>query len=400
MAMAARFAAALTCCCLAAGCASSKFHPGEVGPEPRPVAPPAPQAVRAAIDRGAAFLARNQNSNGSWGTARYKAFNVFMPVPGGHQSMRAAVTALSVSALIEAQSADPAVAQALRRGEEWLIENEPRIRRSAARVMYNNWAHAYVLQALTLVFEREPPRSLRRTKIRRLIEGQIDRLVRHQYLDGGWGYYSFGSGTMRSAANSNSFMTATVLVALHDARRAGFAIPERVVRQAMRSIRLQRRPDFAYAYKGSASPYPTAGLHQPPGSLARSQACNAAMRLWGDKKTTPAVIRTWLNRLAARNDWLGLARKQRFPHQSYYAVAAYFYHYGHYYAGICLDLAPAEDRPRLAAHLAHLLLPRQEKDGSWWDFPLYNYHQQYGTAFAVMSLKRCLAHLPPGAASR
>jgi hypothetical protein len=31
----------------------------------------------------------------------------------------------------------------------------------------------------------------------------------------------------------------------------------------------------------------------------------------------------------------------------------------------------------------------QEKDGSWWDFPLYNYHQQYGTAFALMALKRC-----------
>ena len=31
----------------------------------------------------------------------------------------------------------------------------------------------------------------------------------------------------------------------------------------------------------------------------------------------------------------------------------------------------------------------QEKDGSWWDYPLYNYHQQYGTAYALMSLARC-----------
>ncbi len=28
-------------------------------------------------------------------------------------------------------------------------------------------------------------------------------------------------------------------------------------------------------------------------------------------------------------------------------------------------------------------------DGSWWDFPLYDYHQQYGTAFALMTLARC-----------
>jgi hypothetical protein len=37
---------------------------------------------------------------------------------------------------------------------------------------------------------------------------------------------------------------------------------------------------------------------------------------------------------------------------------------------------------------ARVLLPLQEKDGSWWDFPLYDYHQQYGTAFAVMALGR------------
>jgi hypothetical protein len=33
-------------------------------------------------------------------------------------------------------------------------------------------------------------------------------------------------------------------------------------------------------------------------------------------------------------------------------------------------------------------LALQEKDGSWWDFPMYDYHQQYGTSFALMALKR------------
>jgi hypothetical protein len=40
--------------------------------------------------------------------------------------------------------------------------------------------------------------------------------------------------------------------------------------------------------------------------------------------------------------------------------------------------------------LAGILLALQEKDGSFWDYPLYDYHQQYGTAFALMSLERCL----------
>ncbi|NQT52944.1 hypothetical protein HQ576_12875, partial [bacterium] len=39
---------------------------------------------------------------------------------------------------------------------------------------------------------------------------------------------------------------------------------------------------------------------------------------------------------------------------------------------------------------AHTLLRLQEKDGSWWDYPFYDYHQPYGTAFALMSLVRSL----------
>ena len=35
----------------------------------------------------------------------------------------------------------------------------------------------------------------------------------------------------------------------------------------------------------------------------------------------------------------------------------------------------------------------QEKDGDWWDFPLYDYHRQYGTAMAVMTLQNACARV-------
>ena len=70
-------------------------------------------------------------------------------------------------------------------------------------------------------------------------------------------------------------------------------------------------------------------------------------------------------------------------------MAGYFYYFGHYYAALCIEQLPAEDRREFQAQLATVLLGLQEKDGSWWDYPLYNYHQQYGTAYALMSLKRC-----------
>ena len=130
-------------------------------------------------------------------------------------------------------------------------------------------------------------------------------------------------------------------------------------------------------------------INRPGGSLGRSQACNVALKLWGDRKVTDLVLTDWLDRLIVRNGWLDMGRKRPIPHESYFMVAGYFYYYGHYYATLCVEQLPSARRPFYQDHLAHILLGHQEQDGSWWDYPLYNYHQQYGTAFAIMSLEHC-----------
>ncbi len=131
-------------------------------------------------------------------------------------------------------------------------------------------------------------------------------------------------------------------------------------------------------------------INRPGGSLGRSQACNLALRLYGDKRVTDEVLKTWLDRLFARNGWLSIGRKRPVPHESYLRRRR-----------LLLLLrplvrrpvhrrsCPTAERPYFQDHLAHILLPLQERDGSWWDYPFYNYHQQYGTAMAVMSLLRC-----------
>ena len=100
-------------------------------------------------------------------------------------------------------------------------------------------------------------------------------------------------------------------------------------------------------------------------------------------------MKEWLDRLITRNGWLDMGRKRPVPHESHFAVAGYFYYFGHYYAARTIPVLPEADRDFYRNHLALILLKLQEKDGSWWDYPLYNYHQQYGTAFALMSLHQC-----------
>ena len=84
-------------------------------------------------------------------------------------------------------------------------------------------------------------------------------------------------------------------------------------------------------------------INRPGGSLGRSQACNLAMRLWGDQQVTDAVLKTWLDRLFARNLWLDIGRKRPIPHESWFQVAGYFFYFGHYYAALCIELLPEAD---------------------------------------------------------
>jgi hypothetical protein len=147
--------------------------------------------------------------------------------------------------------------------------------------------------------------------------------------------------------------------------------------------------DFTYLYGEYLKWQPTHPINLPGGSLGRSQVCNLAMRIYGEKRITDDVLNEWLDRLFARNGWLDMGRKKPIPHESFLAVAGYFFYLGHYYAGQCIQALPVERRAGHQDQLAHRLLELQEADGSWWDYPLYNYHQQYGTAFALMSLVAC-----------
>jgi hypothetical protein len=357
---------------------------------PKPPAPLAVKDLEAAIQRGIAFLLKDQNKDGSWGSAeRTKSLNIYAPVPGAHHAFRTAVTAMCVAALIEENDGSEAVRKAIERGEAYLFVELSKVRRANADAIYNVWTHIYGIQALVRMHGRLPDDKERRKKIEELIRDQYDRLTRYESAEGGWGYYDFDAGTQRPASSSTSFVNAAGLVAFREAKEIGVEPPEKITKRAIAMTQFQRKPDFTYLYGTYLRNMPMMPINRPGGSLGRSQACNVALRLWGDSHVTDEILKTWLDRLITRNGWLDMGRKRPIPHESHFQVAGYFYYFGHYYATRCVEQLKAEERPFYQDHLGHILLKLQEKDGSWWDYPLYNYHQQYGTAFALMSLHRC-----------
>lgn len=393
-----------TCHCLAAALALAALtvHADEpaakisaVPPLPGTPLPAAtPEAIHAAITRGVDFLTKTQNANGSWGGPTLtKGLNIYAPLPGAHHAFRAGASGLALSGLIDARDPRPETEAAIQKAAAWTAARLPELRRADTTTTYNVWGHAYGLRALVRLHAREKDPAKRELWLR-LAQQQIELANRYHEVDGGWGYLDIfdGLATQKPSGLPTSFTTATLLLAMASARDAmGLQLDEKIVRSSLDSIRRQRTPDFSYTYSHSHRFSPRSPINRPAGSLARSQACNAALRVFGDDTVTDGIIETWAERFLDREGWLSIGRKRPVPHETHFQISGYFYYYGIYYFTESVSLLPREKQVPFAKRLASILLERQEKDGSWWDYPLYSYHQPYGTGYSLMALAWCRA---------
>lgn len=351
-----------------------------------------PAAIEASIRRGVDFLVTHQNENGSWGSAtRTKDLNIYAPLPGAHHAFRAGASGLALSGIIDAADTRPEVVAAIGKAAAWTAAELPELRRADLTTTYNVWGHAYGLRAISRLYLRETD-PVKKTGWARLAQEQVDLVNRYEDVNGGWGYLDvFDEITTRKPSGiPTSFTTATVLLAMDQARTTmGVKLSEKLTQRSLVGINWQRTPDFSYTYSFNHRMRPRSDINRPAGSLARSQACNAALRVFGEKAVTDEVLTTWADRFLAREGFLSNVRKRPVPHEGAFRIAGYFYYYGIYYFTESVRLLPKEKHAAYAKRLAAILLERQEKDGSWWDYPLYDYHQPYGTGYSLMALAWC-----------
>ena len=375
---------------LTLGCEPAAHNLAEIGPVPRPITPPTQAEIRQAIDRGVAFLVSHQQPPGHWGTIG-AVRNIGLPSQRDTESFKMATTALCVKALIETRSESPEAIAALARGEQWLLTNVPRFKRQDLKSLFNNWGHLYAIEAMVAMLNHRPMTDQRRAELRRLVDQQILLLAAGRTVRGGWGYYTFPPHTRPAGNWATSFLTSSAMIAFHDAEQAGFDIPRAASATGLMALRWARFPNGAFAYTIYTIATPGSLSNYPQGAVARSQSCNLALYLYGDKRTTPEVIKNWLNRLIIYDPWLAVPlKKLKTHHYRLFAIAGYYYYYAYYYAARAIEQLDPADRPQYQNHLAEILIRRQDQDGSWWDFVLFGYQKGYGTAMGLMALQRCL----------
>lgn len=373
--------------------------PAKTAPDPThaplpTITPPTDADYQKAITRGVDFLIADQNKNGSWGSAtRTKGLNIYAPVPEAHLAFRAGASGLALAGLIDSGDRRPETRAAIEKGEKWFFAELPKLRQINPRAIYNVWGHSYGLHALCALNRYYNGDAEKKEALKKLAATQITALQKIEQVDGGWGYLDLDDQiTAHPSGITTSFTTATVLLALHETRETfDLTMPDKEIKRGLRSIEQQRTGDWSFVYSLGHARRPRIPINRPAGSLGRSPACGTAMRKFGDSRVTDELMESWLHRLVLREGWFSIARKRPQPHDIHFNISGYFYYYGFYYATESLQMLPVADQKKYAPQLAHLLMEKQEKDGSWWDYPLYDYHQPYGTGYTLTALARLRA---------
>jgi len=343
---------------------------------------PSEAEVQGAQKRALVYLIAHQEADGSFGSARNGSFNDLWSNPETHRAWIAATSGLAVMALL---GEGPEVEPALRRGVDALVALS-NLKRVSEWDMDDVWGYMYGLQALARVLQdprfgkaeaRAPIEAAARTYLAKLANCRA----------GGWSYYANAEAAWRPEW-STSFTTAVAVLALVDARAVGLEVSEKLLEPALKTIEHCRLPTGSYTYSAMAIPSPgrLEGIDNVKSALGRIQVCNLALLRGG--RTIGVEQRTsGLDVFFEEHRFLEIGRRRPIPHEGYYAVAGYFYFFGHYYAAEVIASLPKEKREPYASQLLRVVLDTQEADGSLTDYVMHDYPRVYGTAYALLVMQ-------------
>jgi hypothetical protein len=345
-----------------------------------------------AIDAGRDWLVANQNPDGSFGTHHTaRGWEILATVPGSLQAFQYATSALCVMALDQCVRPSDAAAAAATKGVDWLIASH-HIGRPNGMEFYNTWALGYGLQALGEWGARHAD-DPRMPQLKAACRSMLDRLPSYQILDGGFSYLDFDLQSIPPSDSEMSFTTATVLIGVERAQKLGEMAPDGLVRKAVDRLAAGQTPEGSFVYGRYLDKMPRHGINQAKGSACRTPGNLYALELFGKEPRKRVPWHEAIDNLVRK--YVGfqqIAVRRPIPHESWYSISGYFYLYGFYYAAVALtEKLPDEQQRELYPWLARGVLYCRQPDGSFWDYPLYNYHYHYGTAYAVLSLSRAPA---------
>jgi hypothetical protein len=297
-----------------------------------------------AVDSGLAWLAGQQNPDGSFGSGPYKI----------------AVTSLAGLAFMASGSSPgrgPHGAP-IDKALLFVMDNTSPSGFISGGITSNSPMYGHGFGALFLA---EAYGMTNRVEVREKLEKAVRLIIDTQNDEGGWRYQP----VKRDADLS---VTICQINALRAARNAGIFVPKETVEACIRYVKQSQNPDggFRYMLRGGG------GSSEFPRSAAGVVALFSA-GLYNTKEGDAGIA--YLKRCLPE---IKFARRS--PH----------YFYGHYYAAQAFWIQGGEDWNQWYQAIRDELLHRQTAQGSWLD----GFGNEYGSAMALIILQVPNSSLP------
>lgn len=322
--------------------ALEELHPRHVTPE-----------IRTAVRNGLGYLARTQNSDGSWrSTKDGGAYPISMASLAGMAFLANGNTQSRGS---YADHVRAALGYVMRFGQDNGLITGPT--QEQGRPMYG---HGFSMMFMSCCYGTENNVRIRR-QLRKTITAAIELTGQAQSPAGGWTYVP--------GAGDEGSVTITQIQALRAAHLAGFTVPEGTIRNAIRYLELCRAPEGGIRYSLSSG---------GNSRLAISAAAVATLYNAGDYDSEMAdqclkyVFDTFQSR---KNQWSKGGGHDFYAH--HYASQA-FYQAGNKYWDPYYPAAAAQ------------LVGMAQGDGSWRG----GVGPVYGTSLALVVLQLPYKYLP------
>ncbi len=312
--------------------------------------------TRERIDKGLAWLATQQNPNGSWNCKiGYKLYEDYH----GEDGEDVGVTSLACMAYVGAGHTPNRgkYGRVVARGLGFILscvrEEDGYITSNGSRM----YTHAFATMFLAEIYGMS-----KRPDVKEKLKRSVDLLVAAQNKEGGWRYQPI-------PVDADVSVTVSVLQALRGARNTGISVPMETIERAMRYIRgcatnygfnYQRSDDYTFNDTRVTFPLTACGVvaHYSAG-VYNSREVQNGLRYLQDNR----------NRL-----WYG----------------KYHYFYGHYYASQAMYMAGPSYWQAYYPRVRDEILAQQKPEGCWQD----DVGRTYATAMACIVLQMPCEWLP------
>lgn len=350
-------------------------------PAPEAEPPTASRAAENPVAEGIDLLLQMQSGEGQREWPYEGVYRVQGEIPLGY---RVGGTSIVASALLAMEGYDESAERkvAVARACDFVCEARQDALMNpeyAGGYDVRGWGYCYALRFLSALHARSlaPPEMAEEVKA--AAEFYLSALQRIEIPEaGGW---SYSRGAIAAPSPPAPFMTAPCVVALMEAKAAGFPVDEAVIERGLAVLERSRTAagGIVYALRGDS----TKSNDAVPGAVGRMLAAETVLHLAG--KSSAAQVRSALDAFFTHWEWLEKRRQQTGTHVPPYQVAPYYFFYAHGWAGDAIELLPMHERSEYRRRLRELLMKVRDEDGGWND-RVFDRSAAYGTAIALQAL--------------